>query len=145
MLAVMREGQEDEDKKVAKRGFTTTEERRETHRRAFIIEDTREACADLRRRRYICDRITHNELMTHTGTAYLGNIMHGDYNLIWISTPADWYVRTPGKRMGPHWERVRMMLTKARALKMHIIVFGPLAISGFLPRSEIWWKIYALP
>ena len=50
MLAVMREGQEDEDDKEMKGGSFTTEERRETHRRAFIIEDTREACADLRRR-----------------------------------------------------------------------------------------------
>ena len=120
----MGEGQKDEDAKEEV-CLPATEERRETHRRAFVIEDTREACADLRRRRYICDRITHTELMTQTGTTYLGNLIHGDYALVWISTPADWYVRTPGKRMGPHWGRVRTMLTKARALKMHIIIFGP--------------------
>ena len=103
MLAVFGEGQDEKDKEVEVECLQSTEERRKTHpRRAFIIEDTREACADLRRRQYICDRITHTELMTHTGTTYLGNILHGDYDLVWISTPADWYVRAPGKRMGPH-------------------------------------------
>ena len=104
----------------------STEERRKTHpRRAFIIEGTREACADHRQRRYICDRITHTELMTHTGTTYLGNILHGDYDLVWISTPADWYVRTPGKRMGPHWQNVQTLLTKARELSLHTVLYAP--------------------
>ena len=101
-----------------------------TVRRAFIIEDVREACSALRDRHYICDRITHNELMTHLGTTYTGNVLSGDYDLLWISTPADWYTRTPGKRMGPHWQNIQLLMTKARALRMHIVLYGPQGTSG---------------
>eukprot|EP00959_Pyramimonas_sp_CCMP1952_P173463 3625042-Pyramimonas_sp.AAC.1 len=31
------------------------------HSRAFVIEDIRAACAELRARGYMCDRITHTE------------------------------------------------------------------------------------
>eukprot|EP00959_Pyramimonas_sp_CCMP1952_P063130 1319448-Pyramimonas_sp.AAC.1 len=41
-------------------------------KRAFVIEDASEACAYLHTRGYICDRISHNELMTNVGTDYLG-------------------------------------------------------------------------
>ena len=61
---------------------------------AFMSEDVREDCQDLRERGYTCDRITHNELMTSVGTEYLGAIIGGEYAMIWIGTPADWYVRT---------------------------------------------------
>ena len=47
-------------------------------KRAFIIEDVREACQDIRERGYTCDRITHNELMTSVGTEYLGAILSGE-------------------------------------------------------------------
>ena len=94
-------------------------------KRTFVIEDTREACADLRTRGYICDRISHNELMTSVGTGYLGAVLSGDYALIWISTPADWYVRTPGKRIAPHWACIQNLLTKASKLRMKIVMFGP--------------------
>ena len=93
--------------------------------KAFVIEDTREACADLRNRGYTCDRITHNELMTAAGTEYLGALLSGDYVLLWIGTPADWYVRTPGKKSGPHFSRIQNLMTKARKLRMKIIMFGP--------------------
>eukprot|EP00959_Pyramimonas_sp_CCMP1952_P169792 3547423-Pyramimonas_sp.AAC.1 len=58
-------------------------------KRAFVIEDAREACADLRVRGYICDRISHNELLTTVRTDYLGAVISGDYTLIWVSTPGD--------------------------------------------------------
>ena len=83
------------------------------------------ACADLRHRGYLCDRITHQEVMAHSGTKFLGNLVAGDYSLLWISTPSDWYMRTPGKRAGPHWERIRNWLVKARALRMRVVLFGP--------------------
>ena len=91
----------------------------------MVVEDHRMACADLRTRGFLCDRITHNEVMTSRGSQYLGALLSGDYQLLWISTPADWYVRTPGKRAGPHWERIRNMLVKARALRVRTVMFGP--------------------
>ena len=65
---------------------------------ALVIEDVREACVELRERGYECDRIIHNELMTSAGEEYTGKLQKGDYVLVWISTLADWYVRTPGKK-----------------------------------------------
>ena len=62
---------------------------------ALVIEDIREACIELRQRGYVCDSITHNELMASTGQEYTGNLIKGDYKLLWIATPSDWYVRTP--------------------------------------------------
>ena len=49
------------------------------HSRAFVIEDIRTACAELRARGYMCDRITHTEVMTSTGTQYLGALLWGDF------------------------------------------------------------------
>ena len=63
--------------------------------------------------------------MTSSGSQYLGGLLSGDYRLLWVSTPADWYIRTPGKRMGPHWDRIRNMLSKAKSLKMQIVMCGP--------------------
>ena len=104
-------------------------------KRAFVIEDVREACQDLRKRGYTCDRITHNELMTSVGTEYLGAIIGGEYAMIWIGTPADWYVRTPGKRMSTHWQRIQNILIKASKLRSKIIMFGP---PGYV------WKVSAI-
>eukprot|EP00959_Pyramimonas_sp_CCMP1952_P328551 6878328-Pyramimonas_sp.AAC.1 len=63
--------------------------------------------------------------MTTVGTEYLGAVISGDYAQIWVSTPGDWYVRTPGKRVAPHWSRIQNLLTEAKKLRMKIIVFGP--------------------
>eukprot|EP00959_Pyramimonas_sp_CCMP1952_P447953 9379951-Pyramimonas_sp.AAC.1 len=80
----------------------------------------RTACAELRARGYMCDRITHAEVMTSTGTQDVGAVLSGDYQLLWVATPADWDVRLPGKRAGPRCQRVQHLLTKARALRMSI-------------------------
>ena len=48
---------------------------RPTQPRALVFEDIREACVELRRRRYECDRLTHNELMTITGEEYTGKLL----------------------------------------------------------------------
>ena len=61
----------------------------------LVIEDIREACIELRQRGYVCARITHNELMASTGQEYTGKLIKGEYKLLWIATPSDWYVRTP--------------------------------------------------
>ena len=42
---------------------------------ALIIEDSREAEVELKKRGLDCERITHNELMTSTGTGYTGKLM----------------------------------------------------------------------
>ena len=38
------------------------------HSRALVIEDIRTASAELRTRGYMCDRMTHTEVMTSEGT-----------------------------------------------------------------------------
>ena len=78
-------------------------------KRALVIEDVRLACADLRARGYHCDRIAHDELLTHIGTEYFVSLHAGGYHLLWVSTPADWYVRAPGRRMGPRWQKTQHM------------------------------------
>eukprot|EP00959_Pyramimonas_sp_CCMP1952_P128872 2694991-Pyramimonas_sp.AAC.1 len=42
-----------------------------------------------------------------------------------MATPADWYVRLPGKRAGPICQRIQNLITKARALRMTIVIAGP--------------------
>ena len=95
------------------------------HARALVIEDQREATAILRQKGYLCDRMTHQEILSRHGTTSLGDLLAGSYRLLWISTPMDWYIRTPGKRAGPHWDRVCNLLKKSKTLRMHIILFGP--------------------
>ena len=95
------------------------------HTKALVIEDIRTATAELRARGYMCDRITHTEVMTCTGTQYLGNLLAGEYHLLWVATPVDWYVRLPGKRAGPHYQRIQNLLVKARALRMQVVMTGP--------------------
>ena len=89
------------------------------------IEDVRIATAELRHRGYVCDRITHVELMSFIGSQYLGNLLAGDYHLLWVATPSDWTIHTPGKRAGPHYQRIQNLMVKARALRMQITLMGP--------------------
>eukprot|EP00959_Pyramimonas_sp_CCMP1952_P439609 9203165-Pyramimonas_sp.AAC.1 len=63
--------------------------------------------------------------MTSTGTQYLGALFSGDYQLLWVATPSDWHVRLPGKSAGPHYQRIRSFMSKARALRMTIVHVGP--------------------
>ena len=92
---------------------------------ALVIEDIRMACAILRLHGYQCDRLSHNELMMSVGSIHTGCLTECKYRLLWISTPADWYVRLPHKRAGPHWQKLQNLMFKAKELKMDIIVFGP--------------------
>ena len=45
--------------------------------------------------------------------------------MLWVATPSDWYVRLPGKRAGPHYQRIANLMVKARALRMSIVLMGP--------------------
>eukprot|EP00959_Pyramimonas_sp_CCMP1952_P044527 930377-Pyramimonas_sp.AAC.1 len=63
--------------------------------------------------------------MTSTGAQYLGALLSGDYQLLWMARrPADWHVRLPGKRAGPHYQRIQNLMTKARALRVTIVLVG---------------------
>eukprot|EP00959_Pyramimonas_sp_CCMP1952_P124132 2595620-Pyramimonas_sp.AAC.1 len=46
----------------------------------------------------MCDRKTRAEVVTSTGTLYLGRLQSGDYQLLWVAAPADWHAQLPGKR-----------------------------------------------
>ena len=72
------------------------------------MEDILEVCPALQNLNYHCDRLTHTEVMTYLGEQYLGQLQRGEYNLLWISTPADWSVRVPGRRQQPHWQRIQL-------------------------------------
>ena len=63
--------------------------------------------------------------MSFIGSQYLGNLLAGDYHLLWVATPSDWTIHTPGKRVGPHYQRIQNLMVKARALRMQITLMGP--------------------
>eukprot|EP00959_Pyramimonas_sp_CCMP1952_P181158 3788010-Pyramimonas_sp.AAC.1 len=73
----------------------------------------------------MCDRITHTEVVTSTGTQYFGALLSGDYQLLRGATPADWHARLPGKRAGPHCQRIQNLMSRARALRVTIVLVGP--------------------
>ena len=99
-------------------------------RKALIVEDIREAEIELKEKGYECDRITHNELLSSSGAEYTGKLLKGDYSLLWISTPNDWYVRA--KKTTSHWQRLHHWIQKAMLLGILLILFGP---PGF------FWKV----
>jgi len=102
-------------------------------RNALIIEDIREAEIVLKSQGYECDRITHNELLSSAGTEYTGKLLRGDYSMLWISTPDDWYIRA--KKASSHWQRILQWIQKALILGILLVLFGP---PGF------FWKIQNL-
>ena len=51
--------------------------------------------------------------------------MSGDYIMLWVATRSDWYVRFPGQRAGPHYQRIQNLMVKARAMRMSIVLMGP--------------------
>eukprot|EP00959_Pyramimonas_sp_CCMP1952_P133229 2785354-Pyramimonas_sp.AAC.1 len=63
--------------------------------------------------------------MTSTCTQYLGGILLGDYRLLWVATPADWYVRLPGERAGPRYQRIQNLMIEARASRISIVLVRP--------------------
>eukprot|EP00959_Pyramimonas_sp_CCMP1952_P142439 2981989-Pyramimonas_sp.AAC.1 len=63
--------------------------------------------------------------MTSTGTQHLGALLPGGHQLPWVAMPADWHVRLPGKRAGPHYQCIQKLMIEARALRMFIVLVGP--------------------
>eukprot|EP00959_Pyramimonas_sp_CCMP1952_P330219 6914166-Pyramimonas_sp.AAC.1 len=62
--------------------------------------------------------------MTSTGAQYFGGSLSGDYQLLWVATPADWFVRLPGKQAGPRYQRIQKLMIKVRALRMSRVLVG---------------------
>ena len=100
--------------------------------RALVVEDFREVEIELRKRNYECDRLTHNELLSSSGTEYTGKLLKGDYSLVWITTPNDWQCRTPAAKKNAHWQRGQLWIQKSVMLGILLALFGP---PGFL------WKL----
>ena len=115
-------------------GLTHADRRPAGRGSALIVEDVRIAEEHLIKHGYATSRLTHNELMALGGTEYFNRLLKGEYNLLWISTPADWYVRHDNTRANAHWQRVANWLRKAHALGMGIIIFGPGPTTGHLWR-----------
>ena len=65
------------------------------------------------------------KLLATKGESYYHKLCHSYYNLLWIATPNDWLVRTPGKRTTAHWQRVKTWVSKATSLNIHVVLFGP--------------------
>eukprot|EP00959_Pyramimonas_sp_CCMP1952_P077962 1629662-Pyramimonas_sp.AAC.1 len=68
--------------------------------------------------------------MTSTGTQFLGSPLSGDYQLLWVATPADWRARLPGERVGPRYRRIQNLAVKVRTLRMPVVLVGPRATVG---------------
>ena len=69
--------------------------------------------------------------MASQGEIYNTRLLSGEYDLLWVTTPADWFVRTPGKRENPHWRRILDWMKRAAGRLMKIIIYGP-------PCTHIW-------
>ena len=71
-------------------------------------------------------RPTHSQRINHDSERRCaGTLLKGEYALLWLATPIDWYVRTPGKREDPHWQRMANWIKRATNLQMQLIVCGP--------------------
>ena len=92
---------------------------------ALVIEDVQTASTVLRDHDFVCDRLTHNELMSGSEQHYHEKLRTGDYKLLWIATPGDWFVRTPGKRGDPHWKRILSLIKTACILQMILAICWP--------------------
>jgi hypothetical protein len=103
-----------------------------TSTKALIVEDIRRADIVLKACGYECDRITHNELLSTSGTEYTRKLLQGNYSVLWIGTPDSWHIRIPTAKTTVHWQRTQHWIHKAVTLEMTVVLFGP---PGFL------WKL----
>ena len=94
-------------------------------RKAFIIEDVREADVLLRDRGYTTTRVTYGELMSTGGEESLGRLLKGNFEVLWISTPTDWFVRPREKRTQSLYNRIGNFIRRSHNLHMQIIMIGP--------------------
>ena len=104
---------------------------------ALIVTDMRQAEEQLVHIGYKCTRLTHNELLSGSGTEYNGKLLKGTYALLWISTPNDWYVRTPTIRSAAHWTGIIIWIKVAHKLDTDIVLFGPPGFLWELPMLKI--------
>ena len=100
-------------------------------RAALVLEDVGSATSVLKSA-YDVTRITHNELMTHEGQDYTNNLLNSKYALVWIATPADWFVRTPGKKATAHWRRILDWIRTATRLRIPLVVVGVYVLRSLL-------------
>ena len=63
-------------------------------KKVLVVEDVRLAEKEFVRHGYECIRITHDEVTGTAGTDSTSKLLKGDFNVLWISTPSDWRVRT---------------------------------------------------
>ena len=102
-----------------------TTEATKTKRLALVIEDTREACQELKLHDWDCRRITHAEVLSLSADEILREIIQGHYSLLWVSIPHDWYVRPAYKRTTTLWTRICAWATRMHAQGHWIAVAGP--------------------
>ena len=81
---------------------------------------------------FICDRLTHNDLLSTAGQEQTGKLIRGDYIVLWISSPDDWHARTTNKKTSGHWRRIQNWMEKAILLKIILVCIGP---------PGLFWKI----
>ena len=90
-----------------------------------MIEDGINASEILEEKGYKTVRLTHNELMSSTGQEYHSKFANGVYDMLWVATPGDWYVRTPGRKTSPHWKKLQSWIKKAFAMGLILVLCGP--------------------
>ena len=96
-------------------------------KKALVVEDVRLAEIDLVRHGYECTRITHDEAIGTAGTTSTSKLLKGDFNVLWISTPNDWRVRT--RKASALIAQHSGWMQKAVLLGLIVILFGT---TGFL-------------
>ena len=69
-------------------------------------------------------------MLSEAATTYLGKMLRGDYTALWITSPANWYLRA--KRGVAHGQRLGVWIQRAIVLKLFIIIYG---LPGYL------WKL----
>ena len=63
-------------------------------KKVLVVEDVRLAEETIVRHGYECTRITHDEAIGTAGDTNTRKLLKGEFNVLWISTPNDWRVRT---------------------------------------------------
>ena len=91
--------------------------------KALVVEDIRLADIELPKYGVECTRITHPEFQGSAGQREFENLCKGSYSILWITTPKDYHIQP--KRSIAHGQKVVSFITKAAALMMLIILYGP--------------------
>ena len=84
---------------------------------AIVIEDVLDV-TPLLQQCYSCIRLTHNELMSLYHDSHLSFILSGSCHLLWVATPADWYVRATCNHRYGHWMRLLAWVRRSNELNI---------------------------